>query len=160
MGAGKTFEGEFRPPGMARSVTPILIGGPGRCVVSPEGLVVEGQKVRSQGPVMLLILFGMLLAFFGLVTSLGLDLDSRGTKVLGVIVMLGALAISTALAKRQKAKEPTKVVFPWASIKDAREEGDLALVVVKKFKPKGGLYFAPREGLDGFLQAVNDARRA
>lgn len=136
---------------MGTTEKPILIGGPGRCELTDEGLVVEGFEVPSRGALTLLAFGVFFCAAIGASIHFGID-----AKIPAGIAIAGTLIVSAALAKRGKGErgKPIAITFPWSNIKKVKVENEVAVVVVKKFDPSGGLHFLPQGPLQPFVEAV------
>jgi len=145
------FEGTFRPPGMGTTEAPILIGGPGRCRLTDDGLAVEGFEVPSRGALTLLAFGVFFCAAIGVSIHFGIE-----SKIPAGVAVVATLVISAALSKRGKKErgEPIAVTFPWSAIKKVKIENDAVVLVVKTFTPSGGLHFVPHGPLEPFVEAV------
>ena len=148
------FEGKFRPPGMGTTEKPILIGGPGRCRLTDDGLTVDGFEVPTRGPLTLLAFGVFFCAAIGLSIHFGIDVELPA-----IAAIVATLVVSVALGKRGKKErgDPIEVIFPWSKIKKVKVENEAAVVVVAGFDPSGGLHFAPNGPVEPFVDAINAA---
>jgi hypothetical protein len=149
------FEGEFRPPAMGTTVAPINITGPGHCTITESGLEVTGFKSRSLAPLALVIL-GVYLA---VTIWLGIEFGLEGWLFKSIVAAgaCGLVGAFTVGIKRKKQGRPISLTIPWSSVKRAElapNTPETVLIVVRKFKPKGGLFFAPKAEMQPFLEAV------
>jgi hypothetical protein len=154
------FEGKFDPPAIGRTRVPIRIAGPGSCDVSANGLEVTGAQTPNVGALYWL----MLAAFFVGAVAVKIVLrppDWAYYAILGagIAVVIGA---GTAIGQKRKLGKAITLQIPWSSISNFAAEAetpDTVVITVKKFNPKGDLFFTPQHGAKGFLEALQAQKR-
>jgi len=140
---------------MGTTVAPISITGPGKCTITDNALEITGFKSRSLAPVALLVLG----AYLAIAIWLAIEFELRGWLFKALIAggACGLIGAFTVGIKRKKHGKPISLTIPWSNVKRAEpapNTPDTALIVVRKFKPKGGLYFAPQTEVRAFLEAL------
>ncbi len=137
---------EFCPPALGTNVVPIPITGPGTLLLEEDGLHVVGSKVVGRGRGALIILTLLLGTAAAFTLRMALDIENVWTYV--AIIFAGGSFLITMLKKPAKAGEEVRCTIPWTKIKkvywDALNE--CIIVVVKRMKPKGGLYIRQPKG--------------
>ena len=151
------FDGSFDPPAIGTAVVPIEISGPGSCVVTDAGLVVRGRKSTATGGAYWLVFAAFVVGTYAVKVILWPP-DWAFYLSLAVGVTL-VLTFGARLRGQRKLGEETELCIPWSSVKRLARDGeksDTVVVVVHKFKPKGGLHFTPRAGAGAFMAALRE----
>ncbi len=151
------FEGKFEPPALGKTVTPIEIAGAGSCSVSEEGLKVSGHESKSQSAIYWLLFGGFVIAVYAIKVVMDPP-DWALYAILGVGVAL-VLGAGVKVGQQRKLGNKVELDVPWSSIRSFDADGespDTVVVVVRKFKPKGALFFTPASGAESFLEALRE----
>ncbi|HMR80029.1 MAG TPA: hypothetical protein PKD61_33205 [Polyangiaceae bacterium] len=155
------FHGKFEPPAIGKLRPPIEIAGDGTCGVSEDGVKVTGTQSAATGWIYWL-LFGVFLVsvFFIKIQFDPPDWAYYAILGAGISVVIGG---GTALGKKRKLGKLVTLEIPWRSI--AKFEADAehpntVVLTVKKFKPKGDLFFTPDKGAAEFLSALTEHKQS
>lgn len=121
----------------ARHVT-IPLAGRGHCEIDSAGLTASGyQPTGAALPVLGGISGGALVAAVSYLLFPTADPTSFVVPIVGAGVTLGCAA------RQPNRKKPTKLRFPWASIRKVTTNGKRISVLIKGHKPAGQLLFCP-----------------
>ncbi len=139
------FEGLFAPPKMGNLHVPIPVAGPGFIEASPEQLVVSGFASPA-GKSGLIALAVVALIIGGGIFSGGFL--PQWVSV-GILVAITSAIVGVGLKGSGKHKEdkPMLLNIPWDKIKKIEvdpNQTEMVLIIVKRFKPKGAIYFKPQ----------------
>ena len=145
------FDGEFFTPGMGRVHQPIPFGGEGHCGVLEEGLLVHGHKTSSSSLLMLLAFVVIFVGGISLSIAFGISAE-----FMGGLIVAALFAVNRALGKRKASGELLEITIPWDKIKKVELLDGKVVLTVKKFKPKGELYFIPQHGPNIFMDTVKE----
>lgn len=133
----RTFDVSFHPPAMAKH-EPIQLTGPGQIVVTQAGIEVTGAKVATRGRTAVVVL-GFCVGFVAMCT-IGIKFSINVELLVGVGFVVGAVALSFLNKIPLKPGESMTYSYAWSSVSRVTRDGASLLVVIKKAKPKGGLY--------------------
>ena len=147
------FDGEFFTPGMGRVHQPIPVGGEGYCRIAEEGLFVHGYKTSSSSFVMLLAFVGIFVGGIALSIAFGISPEFMGGAIVAAL-----FAVNRALGKKKASGDIMELTIPWDKIKKVEFLEDKVVLTVKKFTPKGELYFIPSQDPNVFMDIVNERR--
>lgn len=151
-----SFDGEFKPPMMGNVHMPLPVAGPGRVVVQPDGLVVEGFSTFRKSCLMVLLFFA---GFVGLI-AVGVLFD-LGEWAREVVVYAGLAGFAAVALKGRgnsyREDDPVHLEIPWEHIRKVEHSGadktelrEMAgeadgkvKILVKDFDPRGMIHFLP-----------------
>ena len=145
------FDGTFVTPGMGRVHMPITIAGMGHCKILEEGLGVHGYKTSSSSLKMLLAFVVIFVGgiMFSVVTGIAAEFS-------GVVIVALLFAANRFFAKKEASDEVYEFIVPWEKISGVTTIEENVVLTVKKFKPKGELYFIPNEEPSAFIYVINE----
>jgi hypothetical protein len=153
------FLGQFKPPAVGKRVTPIEIAGPGSCTVTDEALQVDGFRSRSRARYVWLGFAALVIVTYFLRIRFDLP-DAVFYAVLGSGVLL-LFTLATRGKRRIAEGEGVSLSIPWSSVKRVSvddDEPETVVIVLRKFERRGALYFAPHDGVDALLEALDEPR--
>lgn len=161
--APRTIAVQYCPPAYGTSHVPIKITGAGELRVTGEGLEAHGREVAGRGKGLLFLPLLLLVAVGGAILRTTYFPELVSDIVFYSIVggLVGGV-LFPLLRSPAKEGEATRLVIPWANVKKITHDpsAEALIVVVKKMKPKGGLYLRPVEGdLQALRESIEDSRR-
>ena len=151
------FEGKFEPPALGKTVAPIEIAGPGSCAVSEEGLKVSGHESKSQSAIYWLLFGGFVIAVY----AIKIEFEPPSWAFYAILGVGIALLLGTGarIGQKRKLGKAIRLTIPWESVSKFDADGEspeTVVVTIRKFKPKGALFFTPASGAESFLQALRE----
>ncbi len=151
------FAGKFEPPALGKTVAPIEIAGAGSCIVSEDGLEVSGHESKSQSAIYWLLFGGFVIAVYAIKIEFEPPSWAFYT-ILGVGIAL-LLGTGARIGQKRKLGKTVSLTIPWDSVSKFAADGessDTVVITIRKFKPKGALFFTPAAGAEPFLQALGE----
>lgn len=153
------FEGEFVPPAMGVSAVPVRIAGPGHIELQESHLLVSGFKTGGgKGGWIALLVVGVLIggAIVGATFFPKAPVGAIKYVIMGII---GAIVFNAIRSKNGHHKEPMQLMIPWTSVKKIEanpHESTTLLIHLKKFKPKGAIYFRSKGNSKKVCEALQE----
>ena len=147
------YVGKFVPPAMGHTSKPIAIAGDGTLSVSDRSIVASGFKAGGFNA--LVVVATAAAAMVGAIAVKLTIMPGMSATIIGGVIA-GGLVTGASVGRKPK-NEPYQIEIPFENIKtiakDAYNPASLK-IVVKKFKPKGSIHFAPGDDLDGVIAAL------
>ena len=85
--------------------------------------------------------------------AIALDIDPE---VMGGAIVCALFGVNRALAKRKSSDEVMELTIPWNKITNVQLLEGKVVCTVKKFKPKGELYFIPEQDPAIFIDSIKE----
>lgn len=148
MTSRNSFDVTFHPPALANQHLPIQITGQGTLKLNEQGIEVSGFKVGSKGRNALVVLgfFGGYIAIIVIATAL--KLGDYIEVLVGMGIALGVVAYGIINKMPIKQGEPITYNYTWDKVSKVQWDtvSKSLLIVIKKAKPKGGIYIPSPKG--------------
>jgi hypothetical protein len=158
------FEGDYRPGYPGVSTMPVAVLGRGTIAVGPDGLTIVGTRKKRNPLLGLAVVLAMIITMFFIGALVDPNILGTRTPVGKSGLMVGTLiglagGIAAAAILGRGTLVPWQFSVPWQSVRkvevDARGE---LVVMIKGMSPKGTLHFAPAQGAQAMVHAIESAK--